>query len=181
MKVLLFLATGFEETEAVTTIDILRRAKLTVTTVSIQHEKAVIGAHNITLMADALFDDVDFEQYDAIVLPGGMPGTLHLSEHKGLTEQILRYAKNPKKTIAAICAAPSIFGKLGLTKHRKVTCYPGFEPYLTDARISRRPAVRDQNMITGDGMGHACYFALEIVEYLCGPTQASIVAADIKL
>src|ERR1035437_5610510 len=113
MKVFIFLADGFEEIEAIAPIDIFRRADIDVTTVSISNEKSVRGAHNITVQADCLFKEVDFSTNDLLYLPGGMPGTRNLDAHEGLKNLLLKQADNNKK-IAAICAAPSILGKLGL-------------------------------------------------------------------
>lgn len=166
MKLLLFLAPGFEEIEAVTVLDIVRRAGLSIQSVSISKEKTVIGAHQISLNADLLFEEVDFDEADALILPGGMPGTDNLNAHAGLKKQVLNFAKNPDKTIAAICAAPLILGDLGLLDGKKATCYPGFESRLGRSKLSRKPVVRDGNIITADGPAHAMLFAIKIVEYL---------------
>lgn len=166
MKLLLFLATGFEETEVITVWDILKRADLDIKTVSIEKEKIVYGAHGIPLIADKLYEEVNVRSADAILLPGGMPGTTNLKAHESLSQHIIYFAENEEKTLAAICAAPSILGELGLLKNRKVTCYPGYEDTLQGARISRKPVIRDGNIITADGPGHSALFALKIVEYL---------------
>ena len=125
-KLYIFLADGFEEIEGLTVVDVLRRAGVEVTMVSVMGKKDIVGAHHITLEADALFEECDFSDGDMFVLPGGMPGTLHLGEHQYLAE-LLKKADQEKKGIAAICAAPSVLGDLGLLRSRKATCYPGFE------------------------------------------------------
>ena len=112
-KLYIFLADGFEEIEGLTVADVLRRAGVDLTMVSIMGKKSIVGAHGITLEADAVFEDCDFTDGDMFVLPGGMPGTLHLGEHQYLTE-LLKKADQEKKGIAAICAAPSVLGDLGL-------------------------------------------------------------------
>ena len=175
MKLLLFLAPGFEEIEAVTVIDITRRAGLSIRSVSVTNNKTVTGAHQISVNADLLFEEVNFDEIDALILPGGMPGTKNLNAHAGLKKQLVNFAKNPDKTLAAICAAPSILGELGLLDGKKATCYPGFEDQLGRAKLSRKPVVRDGNILTADGPAHATLFALKIVEYLGN----SFLASDI--
>ena len=173
--ILVILAQGFEEMEAISVVDILRRADLDVRTVSITDQKTVYGSHNIPVIADMLFNEIDIKETDALILPGGMPGTENLKMHEGLKMLLMTFLKDENKTVADICAAPTILGELGLLKGRKVTCYPGCEESLYDAKISRRPAIRDRNLITGDGPGHAQQFALKVLEYLGN----AIVAADI--
>ncbi|HOD27549.1 MAG TPA: DJ-1/PfpI family protein [Bacteroidales bacterium] len=166
MKLLLFLAPGFEEIEAITVLDIARRAGLSIRSVSISNEKAVSGAHQISLNADLTFDEVNFDEAEALILPGGMPGTNNLNAHAGLKKQLVNFARNPDKTIAAICAAPLILGDLGLLDGKKATCYPGYESHLSRAKLSRKPVVRDGNIITADGPAHAMLFAIKLVDYL---------------
>ena len=129
MKVFIFLADGFEEMEAIVPIDIFRRADIEVTVISISKKKLVRGAHNISVMADCLFTEADFSENDLLYLPGGMPGTKNLDAHEGLKKLLLKQASE-NKYIAAICAAPSILGKLGLMKGREAICFPGFESQL---------------------------------------------------
>ena len=119
-----FLATGFEEVEAVAPIDVCRRAGLEVTTVSITNELTVMGAHGVGFVADTLFADNDYSDADMLFLPGGMPGSTNLDAHEGLRQVILAHNK-AGKALAAICAAPLVFGNLGLSKGKKMTCYPG--------------------------------------------------------
>ena len=131
-KVSSFLAPGFEEVEALTPIDLLRRAGAQVTTVSVQAEKAVTGSHQITVEADTLFEDMDFEDQDLLILPGGQPGTNNLKACQKL-RSLLADADKKGKLLAAICAAPTVFGDMGLLKGKKATCYPGCEEGLVEA------------------------------------------------
>ena len=143
-KVIIFLAEGFEEIEAISIIDVLRRAEVSVTTVSISKDKQVKGAHNVPVVADKLFDEVDFASYDMIVLPGGMPGAKNLQEHEGVRKQIEAFEKD--KQIGAICAAPMILGGMGLLKGKRATCYPGFEAELIEAKITDEAVTVDGNI-----------------------------------
>ena len=166
-KVALFLANGFEEIEALGTIDILRRAQISVQTVSITDDKKVTGAHHITVLADKTFSEFDFSTAEVLVLPGGMPGAKHLNEHEELKKHIKEFAKNGK-TVAAICAAPMVLGGLGLLDGRKATCYPGFEPELIGAKATGEKVVVDENIVTGKGPAFVFDFALQLVETIAG-------------
>lgn len=178
-KVIVFLAEGFEEIEAISIIDTLRRAQISVTTVSVGEDKMVKGAHNVSVQADKLFDEVDFTSYDMVVLPGGMPGAKNLQEHAGVEQQVLAFAKD--KHIAAICAAPMVLGGLGLLKGKRATCYPGFEPELIEATITNEPVTVDGNIITGKGPAFAIKFALQIVETLMGKATHDEVSSGLLL
>jgi 4-methyl-5(b-hydroxyethyl)-thiazole monophosphate biosynthesis len=171
-SILIHLATGFEETEAVTIIDVLRRANLNVTTVSITGSLKVTGAHNIAIEADQLYDEADYPHASMIVLPGGMPGTTNLLNHSGLTGQ-LKLFNGENRYIAAICAAPMILGSLGFLEGKNAVCYPGFESKLTGATVLFSPFAVDGNLITGRGVGTALDFSLEIVRILKGEKLAS--------
>lgn len=162
MKVVVFLAKGFEEIEAVSIIDVLRRGEIKVDTVSISGNIDVEGAHGITLRADKHFYDETFEDYDMIILPGGMPGTNNLGKNEDLCELIKRY-NGQGKWIGAICAAPSILGRLGILEGKAATCYPGFEEFLKGCEVKEEDIVKSQNIITGKGAGVAIKFALEIL------------------
>lgn len=162
-----FFADGFEEIEAFTTIDTLRRAGLEVKIVSVTPDEIVVGAHDISVLCDVNFENCDFSDAELLFLPGGMPGAATLDKHVGLRRLILDFsAKN--KPIAAICAAPMILGKLGLLKGRKATCYPSFEQYLEGAECVDEVVVKDGNFITSIGPAGAMDFALTIVETLVG-------------
>jgi 4-methyl-5(b-hydroxyethyl)-thiazole monophosphate biosynthesis len=179
-KVFIFLAEGFEETEAVATIDIMLRGELDVTSVSITGNLLVKGAHGIVVNADTLFEKVDFSSGDMLVLPGGMPGASNLNAHDGVKAALKQYLAGGKK-IAAICAAPLVFGSLGLLKGKNATAYPGFESTLTGATFIDSPVVIDGNIITGKGPGFAFEFGLSIVEELQGKEKADEVAEGLLL
>ena len=166
-----FLATGFEEIEAVSIIDTLRRAEVKTISVSTTSEKIVKGAHNIEVAADEIFADADFANGDILILPGG-PGTDNLNAHSGLKAVINQY-NNQQKYIAAICAAPLVFGEMELLKGKKAVCYPSFEPRLIGAEISENErVVVDGNIITSKGPGTAIEFALQLVEILVSKNVA---------
>ncbi|RIJ50558.1 DJ-1/PfpI family protein [Maribellus luteus] len=165
------LAEGFEEIEAISIIDVLRRANLKVTVVSVTGDLVVTGAHQIQVTADKLFEDVDYSEIEMLVLPGGMPGSANLKAHSGLREQILNFNDNGKP-LGAICAAPMVFGNLGLLNNKKATCYPGFEEELHGAVITGNDVEQAGNIITGKGAGVAIKFALKIVENIKGQKAA---------
>ena len=169
--IFVFLAPGFEEGEAICPIDILRRAGLDVVTVSITEDREVVGAHGITVKADVALSDLPDCYPQAIVLPGGMPGTRNLEACIELRERVFRAYENGA-FLCAICAAPMILGKMGLLENKKATCYPGFEEYLTGAVVGGRVKT-DGRIITACGMGAAIEFGLSIVEALQGAECAS--------
>lgn len=177
-KIAVFLAKGFEEIEALTVVDICRRAEIEVRMVSIGDSLTVEGSHGIRVMADETFVGTDFDSLDMLVLPGGMPGTVNLEAHEGLMERLDAFYRDGK-FVAAICAAPSIPGHRGLLKGRSACCYPGYEDQLEGASISMEPAVRSEHVITGRGMGCAIPFALKITEALCGEEKAAQIAEAI--
>ena len=180
MKAFIFLAEGFEEIEAIAPIDILRRAELDVVTVSISYSKTVTGAHGIKVEADQLFTETTFGENDYYVLPGGYDGMLNLSAHQGVNE-LLKKQHSEGKKLAAICASPSVLGKLGILEGKEAICYPGFEGKLTGAVISKKSVVEDGNVITGKGPGVAVQFALKIVESLKGKETANQVADGLMI
>jgi len=168
MKVCLHLADGFEEIEAISVVDILRRADIAVQLVSIMGKKEVVGAHHVAVIADILFEDVNYVDVDMIILPGGGGGTQKMAEHTGLKQQLTKQAMD-NKWIAAICAAPTILGELGLLAGKAATCYPGCEPQLTGAKALTSPSVIvDGKIITSRGPGTSLEFGLKIVEVLKG-------------
>lgn len=165
-KAYLFLADGFEEVEALTQVDVLRRAEVEVVTVSIMNEKLVHGAHNIQIMADILFED-NLDDADMLILPGGGTGTKNLMKHEGLKQLINKYNKD-HKYLAAICAAPGVFGINGLLVGKNAVCYLGHESNLPGANIVNKNVVEDDNFITSKGPGTSFDFALALVTKLCG-------------
>lgn len=175
----LFLADGFEEIEALATVDVLRRAQIVVATVSISAGKEVTGAHGIVVTSDISIDDCDFETADWLILPGGMPGASNLLECDKLVEALkVHNAKGGR--IAAICASPGVvLAPLGIVDGKKATSYPGFEDKLIEAgaeHIAKRVVV-DGNVTTGNGPSSAVPFALSIVEQTLGRVVADQVAA----
>jgi 4-methyl-5(b-hydroxyethyl)-thiazole monophosphate biosynthesis len=159
------LADGFEEVEALTVVDVLRRADIPVRMVSVGDAKAVRGAHDITVTADLLFAEADYKACDMIVLPGGMPGTANLAKHEGLAKQLAAFAQSGK-WLAAICAAPTVLGKLSLLKGKRATSFPGTKDQLTGAVYSEDRVVRDGKIVTSRAAGTAMEFALELVRLL---------------
>ncbi|MGE5677870.1 MAG: DJ-1 family glyoxalase III [Pseudomonadota bacterium] len=170
-KVNIYLAEGFEEIEAIAVADVLRRARIDVRMVSITGGHEVKGGHGIVVAADELFENADNMGADMLVLPGGMPGTKNLGEHEGLREVLRSFAKE-KKYMAAICAAPSVPGSLGLLNGKLAVCYPGFEDELKGATIGKGIVVQDENYITSKGPGTAIYFALKLAGILAGEERA---------
>lgn len=168
----LFLADGFEEIEAITCIDVLRRAGIPVKTVSISESLQVKGAHDITVKADLLFDSTLFNDPEWLILPGGLPGADNLYDFAPLQGLLKRHNDNGGK-IAAICAAPgAVLGKLGILKGKKATCYPGFEELMEGAEAMQQPVVADGNIITGNGPANAMLWALYIVRATVGENEA---------
>ena len=165
--IFVFLADGFEEIEALAPVDILRRAGLSVKTVSVMDEQVVAGAHGVPVLADVMFDEINAEDAEMILLPGGLPGATNLDAHQGLSQMILDFAKE-EKPLAAICAAPLVFGNRGLLEGKKATCYPGFETYLKGAQYTAALVEKDGNFNTGKGPSDAMEFAFAIVEKYCG-------------
>lgn len=177
-KVFVFLADGFEEIEGLTVVDVLRRADVDLTTVSITGERMIHGAHQINVEADCLFEEVDFSEGSMLVLPGGMPGTLNLKAHEGLRKLMLQYFENGRH-LAAICAAPSILSDLGLLEGKRACAYPSFEENLACGVVAEEPVVTDGTITTGRGMGVAIPFALELVKILASKEKAENLAKEI--
>lgn len=174
-RISVHLAEGFEEVEAISIIDVLRRADLDVVVVSVNGKTEVTGAHQIKVVADALFENMNYEQVDMIVLPGGIPGATNLDAHSGLRNMIRKF-DSEKKSLAAICAAPLVFGNLGILNGKQAVCYPGYEKYLKGAEVLTIPVVESGNVITGRGAGVSMKFALKIVEKMVSPEKAEVLA-----
>ncbi len=169
-KTCVFLADGFEEGEALIPVDLLRRAGAHVTMASISSSLAVQGSHGITVQADALASSLSLDEFGLLVLPGGMPGTLNLLKSELVKQTVLQFAQK-EKWVAAICAAPSILGELGLLQGRKATCYPTAEEKCTGALLTREEVCTDGHFITGRGLGAAIPFALTLVNVVAGPAD----------
>lgn len=177
-RVYVFLAEGFEEIEGLTVVDLLRRAKIDTTTVSVMGTKQVKGSHGITVTADSLFEENDYGNAELLVLPGGMPGTLNLGNHEGLCDLLKKHYGEEKK-LAAICAAPSILGQLGFLRGRGATCYPGFEEKLDGAVVCTAKTAVDGNITTAKGMGAAIDFSLKLIEQLADQKTADRISESI--
>lgn len=177
-KVCVFFGTGFEEIEALTVVDLLRRESIDTQMVSVMDDRTVTGSHGIPVVTDSLLSEVDFNEVEMLVLPGGLQGTKELEACEALMEQVDAFAK-AEKPVCAICAAPSILGHRGILKGKKAIAYPGFESHLTGAEVVFEPAVRDGNLITGRGMGCAIDFALAIIEYFKGKEAKEALAEKI--
>ena len=172
-----FFGERFEEVEALTAVDILRRAGYDVETVSVSHSHHVGGAHSIIVKTDFVVDEVWFKTYDMLVLPGGA-GHKNLEKCDLLMKYISKFNEEGK-FLAAICASPSILGKAGVLKGKKVTCFPGFEDKCIGATVLNEEAVLDQNIITGRSAGCAVSFALKIIEAIDGKEAAQKMAEQI--
>lgn len=178
-KVYVFMADGTEEVEALTVIDLLRRAKVNVVTVSVMQEKKIISSHSIGIEADELYGESDYMDGDMIVLPGGMPGTTHLKNHEELRKVLFAY-KDAGKYLAAICAAPSVYGANGMLEGKKATCYPGFEEELKGAVVTNAGVVTDGQFITSKGLGTAIDFSLELITLLVNKETADNIAKAVQ-
>ncbi|MBN2484843.1 MAG: DJ-1/PfpI family protein [Bacteroidales bacterium] len=174
-KAFVHFAEGFEEIEALTIVNVLRRAEIPTEMVSVTGVRQVAGAHGIKITTDVVFDDVDYTDSAIVILPGGMPGSKNLQEHKGLAEVLIAKAGN-NEPLAAICAAPMVLGGLGILKGKEAVCYPGFEQQLTGAKIQAGSTTKAGNIITGRGPGAALNFSLEIVALLKGKQLADTLA-----
>ncbi len=176
--VYIFLANGFEEIEALCVLDLLRRAGVPTKTVGID-EKIVMGSHKIPVVCD--MEDIEltgFEDFDMIILPGGLPGANNLDASE-VVEKFINRAVDEGKFISAICAAPFILGKRGILNGKRATCYPGFENELIGATVVNEGCVRDGKIITAKAMGKSHDFALEIVEALLGKEKRDNISASI--
>ena len=177
-RVSVLLADGFEEIEALTVVDLLRRAKVYVDTVSITDEYTVRGAHGIPVQTEDLFDETDLSETDMIVLPGGMPGTTNLGAHSGVRKAVKGFY-DEGKYVAAICAAPTVLSDLGILKGKRATCYPAMEEELQGALLTGTAVAVDGNIITSQGVGTAIEFALQLIEILEGRKKALEIGQSI--
>jgi len=178
MKSLIMFADGFEECEGLIVVDILRRASIDIDMISISDNISVTGSHNIKVECDGLLNKIDTDQYDLIILPGGIPGTYNLRDDETVTETILKFNEKNKK-IAAICAAPSILAGLGILKGRQAVAHKNFIDKLADAEVVHKEVVVDGNITTAWGLGAAIPFALSLVEQLKGKEAADDICESI--
>jgi 4-methyl-5(b-hydroxyethyl)-thiazole monophosphate biosynthesis len=176
--VYLFIVNGSEEVEALTPVDILRRGGVEVTTVGVGG-KTITGSHNIPITADITENELDLDKAEAIVLPGGMPGTINL-ENSSVVQNAVEYAVNNQLLVGAICAAPSILGHKGYLKGKKATCFPGFEDTLTGAEYTGDFVTQSDNIVTSKGMGSAVLFGTKLLENLKDKETAEKVQGSLQ-
>ena len=177
-KVLIFLVDGFEEIEAMAPIDLLRRAGIIVDTVSINEDNQVTSSRKIRVLTDKTIDEINFENYEMIVLPGG-PGTENYMKSEKLLEKLKEFSINRK--LGAICAAPTILSALGILKGKQAICFPACEPDLIKdgAIIVNQDVVKDNNIITSRGAGTAIDFSLALIEELLGKNKSHEIRKEI--
>ena len=171
---MIFLAEGFEESEALLPLDILRRGGLDAITVSVTSDRIVKSSHGVQVVADALISEISAEDVQMIILPGGLPGATNLDECQSLDKMIMDFASKGK-SLAAICAAPMVYGKRGLLRGKKATCYPGFDKYLDGAEYTGALVECVDNFILGKGPAAAAEFGFAILEKLAGREKANEV------
>lgn len=175
----MFFAEGFEEVEAIATLDVIRRAGIDIKSVAIKN-KTVTGSHGISIVCDLTSDEISVnESLEGIILPGGMPGSKNL-DNDAAVNKFIDYCYTNNKLLCAICAAPFILGKRGMLADREATCFPGFENELKDAKISEKFVCIDKNIITGKGMGSAVKFGLAIVSAVKGQAAADELEATLQ-
>ncbi|MCR4833371.1 MAG: DJ-1/PfpI family protein [Butyrivibrio sp.] len=177
-KTAIFFANGFEEIEALTVVDLLRRTGIEINMVSVTGEKTVTGSHNITISTESLIEDIDFDDLDMIILPGGMPGTINLESCGRLQDAIADFDKKGK-LLSAICAAPGVFGRKGILNGRKASIFPGLEAELKGAEVSYDEVTVDGHFTTSRGMGTAIPFGLAIIARFQGKEAADAMADKI--
>ena len=174
----ILFADGYEEVEALTVVDLLRRAKIGCDIVAVGDCDAVTGAHGIRVAADKTLSQLVMEEYDGLILPGGLRGVNNLAADERVIDLLRRFAAAGKLT-AAICAGPTVLAQAGLLEGKKACCYPGMEQELTGAVASTEPVVRDGSIVTSRGLGTAIPFALALVAYFQGEAQAQALAKSI--
>ena len=174
-----FFADGFEEVEGIAVIDVLRRARVDVKTVSIKETREVTTSHNITILTDLTLKDINIDDADVLFMPGGLKGTENLYACKEVTDALLRFFEQGKR-IAAICAAPSILGKLGIMEGKRATVYPGFEKEMKGAVCTGEKVVTDGTITTAKGMGASIELGLEMVSLLENKELADTISKQIQ-
>ena len=178
--VAVLVADGFETIECLTMVDVLRRGGVRVTLVSIMSTRDAVSSQQIGIECDCTFDEVDFDEYDYVVLPGGLPVTTHLRQDQRVCDLVTEFAAT--RHVAAICAAPSILGELGLLVGRRATCFPGFEKsFPAGTYAGEKTVVVDGNIITASGMGQALPFALAVLGDIAGEKAVAKVKEGIQL
>lgn len=179
MKVCTFLAEGYEEVEALAVVDVLRRAGIEVKIVSVTGEYPVLSSRGVTVKADVLFDDMDYSDVDVLFMPGGLPGADNLYNYEPLRKLIDKFNDEGKR-LAAVCAAPGIYGQMGILAGKRATCYPGFEERLHGAVCVKDRVVTDGNITTSRGMGTSVELGLELVKLLIDENTSVELAKKIQ-
>jgi 4-methyl-5(b-hydroxyethyl)-thiazole monophosphate biosynthesis len=183
-KASVFMADGMEETECLTIVDLLRRGGVAVTTFSVMPDQTVTGSHGVRIEADALFDAAAAADADLLFLPGGGGGVKNLYAHQGLCRLLTAFPAESKgaesKYLGAVCAGPSVLGRLGLLKGKRVTCYPGFEDQLLGAIYTGDGITVDGPVVTGIGVGFCVDLGLTLVALLCGQEKSDAVKRQIQ-
>lgn len=174
-----FLTNGSEEVECLAVVDVLRRAGIDTKLIAVGGDINVTSSHKVSITCDARLEDTDLSAADVLFLPGGMPGTLNLGDCRELCDALIAQDKAGKR-IAAICAAPSVLGTIGLLKGRTATCFPGFEDKLEGAMYTREGLVTDGNITTARGLGYALDLGLELIRLLLGEDKAKEIKASIQ-
>lgn len=174
----MLLADGFEETEMIAPLDILRRAGISVRTVGISG-RTVTGSHGVPITADILPEDVTLADAEGVILPGGMPGTTNL-QASSFVADLVNHCAGAGKLTAAICAAPMILGEMGLLEGKDATCFPGFEEHLKGAKVTAAPVAVSGNLITGKGAGAAWLFGAALVNFLRGDDSGDRILAQMQ-
>lgn len=177
-KAVMLFANGYEEVEALMTVDLLKRAGVDIRLVSINDDLTVTGSHGISVTMDTKLSRIQLKEEDAIIIPGGMPGTMNLGVDVAVTGA-LKQMNRDGKIVAAICAAPSVLGKCGILEGKKATCYPGFEDKLIGAEIVNKAVVTDGNIITSRGLGTSMEFGFELIKKLISEEKAEEVREQI--
>lgn len=177
-KTAILFAEGYEEVEALTVVDLLRRAKIGCDIVAVKEADEVTGSHGISVQAEKTLSQLVTEEYDGLILPGGLRGVNNLAADERVIDLLRRFAAAGKLT-AAICAGPTVLAKAGLLEGRRACCYPGMEDQLTGALACTESVVEDGSIITSRGLGTAIPFALALVAYFCGEKQAQALAKSI--
>lgn len=175
---LVFFADGFEEVEALTVVDYLRRADIGVTTVSIYDRKEVEGAHGVKVITDKAFNEVDFKEFKGIYIPGGLPGAEYIRDKEEVVELIKEFNKE-NKLVSAICAGPTVLDKAGVLTENEFTCYPGYEGNLSTKGRQDKDVVAKDNVITAMGPALAMNMAFELIEYFKGKEVLENIKKDV--
>ena len=178
-KVCCFLADGCDEVEALSVVDILKRGGIDTELVSVMKTKEIVSSHDIHIIADKMIEEVDFDEVDMIFLPGGIPGTPNLFANQLLCNKIVEF-NNAGKLLAAVCAAPGIYGELGILKGKKATCYPGFEDKLKGALYVSDRVITDGNVTTSRGLGTSLELGLRLLEIFTDKENAEAMARKVQ-